>query len=771
MMRAAVRLALAVMLAGAAARVWGLDAREQIQFADGLYARGLWDVALKEYATALKQSTNQATEALICYRMGECHRSLGRTNEAEQCYVRVGALAEAGEYRVRAGMRRVEFLEAQNRPDDAVELAVGLTRASPTGDLAAACQYLAGTLQERVGRTNDAARSYDALLRDHAGSAFSSFAALALGGIVARQDPASARPAALYAYAATNASGPRVAAEAWYLLGEWRFRHRQFEESAAACERLLALYPGDERAVAARVRRAWAAQNAGRYTDAIALAEEALKAKPGPREAEWLYLKANGERQLTLYEPALATYTALLNQYPKCEFAPAAGYERALTLFRLGRHADAIAQLRLQPIDPRVEKDAFWLLAESSLALNDEAAALANYRLLAEKYPHSDLAPDASYRLANLLQKQGQAGPAADAFDSLADRYPTNALAPQALFAAGACRGKAGSPEDALQEWVRLLARYPDSRFAEEALYQKGVKLTYLKRDDAALSAWREFARRYPASRFLAEAQFWAGVLLEAGGKPEEAETCLRAALKAGPAPDLERRARYRLALALRRRNEADEAAALLQGLLPGAPTNAVASEALEWLTDYQLQKKDYPKAVEASGRLVQQADTPAWQQVALCLNGKALQGAGRFDDARQAFEIAVALPGSTQAAADGWLRLGELALRGTNTAVAKAAFDKAADLSQGDAQIAVRVQAYVGIAKTFRAQGDDEGAARHYLSVGVLFDDPTVVPQCLHEAAEAYARLGRTDESAKVVRDLIARYPDNEWAKLYKNP
>ena len=668
-------------------------------------------------------------------------------------------------------MRRVEFLEAENRANDAVELAVGLAKASPTGDLAAACQYLAGSLQERVGRTNEAARAYEALLRDHGVSAFSSFAALALGSIVARQEPGASRAATLYAYAATNAPGPRVAAEAWYLLGEWRFRHRQYEESASAFDRLLSLYPGDERAVAARVRRAWAAQNAGRYTDAIALADEALKSKPGPREADWLYLKANGERQLTLNEPALATYTALLNNYPKCEFAPAAGYERALVLYRLGRYAEAIGQLRSQTPDPRVEKESFWLLAECSVALNDEPAALVNYRLVAEKYPHSDLAPDATYRLANLLQKQGQPEPAADAFDRLVDRYPTNALAAQALFAAGVCRSKAGRPEEALQEWGRLLTLYPDSRFAEEALYQKGVTQTALKRDDAALSTWREFARRFPASRFLAEAQFWAGVLLEAGGKLEEAEPCLRAALKASPAPDLDRRARYRLALVLRTRKQSDESATLLQGLLPAAPTNAVATEVLEWLTDYQLQKQDYPKAVEASGLLVRQADTLAWQQVALCLNGKALQGAGHFDEARQSFEKAVALPVSTLAAADGWLRLGDLALRGTNYAAAKAAFDKAADLSQGDAQVAVRVQAYVGIAKTYKAQGDDENAARHYLSVGVLFDDPTVVPQCLHEAIEAYARLGRTDESTKVIRDLTARYPDNDWTKLYKNP
>jgi len=766
-----VKLALVASLMGAAGIAWCLDVREQAQFADGLYARGMWDVALKEYETALRQSTNQLTEAMIRYRMGECLRSLGRTNEAEQCYVRVGTLPEGGEYRVRAGMRRVEFLEANGHLQDASELAGGLMRANPTGQLAAACQYLVGTLDERVGRTNDAAQVYESLLRGNGQSPFASFAALALGSIVSRQEPGSSQAATLYAYAATNASGPRVAAEAWYLLGEWRFRHRQFEESATAFERLLALYPADERATEARIRMAWSTLNAGRYAAALALGDEALKSQTGARETEWLYLKANAERQLTRNEAALETYTTVLQRNPTGDVASAAGYERALVLFRLGRHAEAVRQLRSQPIDPRVEKDAFWLLAESSMALNDEATAVENYRLVAEKYPHSDLAPDSSYRLANLLQKEGQPGPASEVFVRLADRYPTNALAAQALFAAGVCSSKAGSTEAALREWERLLATYPDSPFAEESFYRKGAAETYLKRDEKALVTWRDFVRRYPGSRFVAEAQFWAGVLLEAAGKAEEAEACLRATLKASPAPDLERRARYRLALLLQRRKQDDEAATLLQGLLPGSTTNAVASDVLEWLTDYRLQKKDYAEAVEASESLVRQADTAAWQQIALCLNGKALQGAGRYDDARQAFEKAVALPVKTQAATDGWLRLGELAIHGTNYAAAKAAFEKAVDLSSADTQIGLRVQAYVGIARTYKAQGDDEGAARHFLSVGVLFDDPTLVPECLHEAAEAYARLGRTDESAKVVKDLIARYPDSEWAKRYNAP
>ncbi len=759
----------AALAAGLAATASALDVGEQMQFADGVYARGLWDVALKEYEVALGQVTNTPDEAMVLYRMGECHRSLGRTNEAETLYARAGAVPAGGDFRVRAGMRRVEFMESAGRLPAAVSLASELMRLGPTGDLAAACRYTLGSLQERLGRTNEAAAAYEAILRQHAGSPYAAFAALAMGNIAVRQDPAAARAAEFYGYAASNAPAPRAGAEACFQLAELYFRQRQFDRSARAYERLMALYPDDERVADSRLQLAWASHHAGSFAEALALCDNALKAGAADRESEWLYLKANCERQLSQREAAVRTYDVLLRKFPSGELADMAGYERALVLFQLGRFPEALQQARSLRPNARTQKDVYWLLAECGAALNDNAAAAQNYGLLVDKFPQSDLAPDAMYRLAHLLQKKGDLLPAAEWFNRLASGFPTNALAPQALFAAGVCENKAGKPDAALRDWARLVGTYPQSRFTEEALYRKGLLETNLKRDEAALATWRELLRRYPASAFLADAQFWSGVLLEEGGQLDAAEASLRAALAAHPAAELETRARYRLSLVLQRRNQPDEAAALLQGLLTSAVTNRLAPELLEWLVDYQLQRKDYAKAAEAAGLLAQRADTEAWQQIAWCLNGKALEGTGRTNEARAAYEKAAGFGVKTQAAADARLRLGEMALQAKDYAAARASFEAAAALSSADTLVAIRVRAYAGIARTLKAQGDLDGAARHFLSVGVLFDDPVLVPECLHEAAAAYATLGRADESAKIVRDLVARYPESDWARRYK--
>jgi TolA-binding protein len=748
-----------------------LDDGEQLLFADGVYGRGMWDVAVKEYTLALTRVTNTPLEAMVLYRLGECSRALGRTNDAERFYLRSGAVPAGGDYRFRAGLRRVELLDATGRAPDAVQLAAGLVQSGPTGELAAACQFALGSLQERGGRTNEAAAAYETIVERHARSSFVSLAALALGNLVAQRESGSSRGADLYRLAATNAAGPRVAAEAWFQLGELYFRQRQFEQSTRAYERLLSLYPTDERVTDSRLQLAWASHHAGLYASALTLCETALKAGAGEREAEWLYLKANCERQLLQNDAAIQSYTRLLQRHSAGEMADLAGYEKALVWFKMGRHAEAIQQAKTLPPNPRIEKDTYWLLAESGAALKDDALAVQYYRLLADKFPRSDLAADAMYRLAHLLQKKGEFPQAAEWFKRLVGDFPTNALTPQALFAAGLCESKAGRNEAAVRDWGRLIEAYPGSRFMEEALYQKAVAETQLKQDEKALATWRDLLRRYPASRYLADAHFWSAVLCEERGRLEEAEAGYRSALKAAPAAELEARVRFRLALVLQRRQQPDESAALLQGLLATGGTNTFGPELLEWLTDYHLGRKDYAKAAESAVVLTRQATGETWQQIAWCLQGKALQGAGRGDEARTAFEKVVALSAKTQAAAEAWLRLGDLALQTNGYANARGAFEKAVMASSADTLLAIRVQAYAGLARLLKAQGDWEGAARHFLSVGLLFDDPVLVPECLHEAAQAYAKLGRVDDSTKVINDLLARYPESEWAKRYRKP
>jgi TolA-binding protein len=743
-----------------------LEPEEQIQFADGLYARGMWEVALKEYQTCLESNTNRPGLDALYYRMGECYRSLGQTAEADRQYERATQGAPDSDFRFRAGLRRAELMEQVGRPADQIQLLVALLAQNPPEEFAAACRYALGAAHEKAGRQDEAIEAYEAVMTRYPGSPFVSYAALALGGLARQKESGLARAEGLFLVAATNTGSPRLSAEAWFQLGDVYFRQKQFEKSARAYEKLAASYPRDERTPMSALPMAWAFYNAGLYAEALKGTETAVGGAAGVKPDEWLYLKANSERQLLKNEEAVASYTVLLDKYPKAEFADSAAYERALTLFKMGKFEESIRQARALTLTPRIRKDVYWLLAESCTAVKDDAGAVQYYRLLVEQFPASDMAADALYRLAHLLEKKGEPLQAAELFSQLAGNFPRHDLAPQALFVAAACQAKAQKPEQAAALWARLITEYPQNKFVEEALYQKAMVEARLRRDTQALATLADLMDRFPKTRFLAEARFWNGVLMEEAGKLEEAELEFRRALKAGPGEDVQRRTQFRLALVLQRRGKLDEAADLLQGLLASPLSEQFTPEILEWLADYHSARQDFAKAEAASDLLVARAQTESWKQIGLCLKGKALLGQGQPEPARAAFEQAVALPLKSQAAAESFLRLGDISLTAGDAAKARGFFDQAATLATTDALLPVRARAYAGIARALKAQGDLPGAAKHFLSVAVLFDDAVLAPECLYEAAEAFRLSGRKADAAKVTDELLERYPQSDWAK-----
>lgn len=769
MKRLAMSLAALFLLAcGTAA---ALEPREQLAFADGLYARGLWDVALKEYQAYLAagpSGTNAMLDA-VHYRMGECWRELGKMVDAESAYARAYLDFPGGEYHFRAGLRRAELMEQSGQVAEQIQLLETMIQERPAAEIGAACRYALGSALAKAGKKEEAARSYESVLHDYPGTSLVGYAALALAALRqgAGADESAMEP--LYLAAVSNASSARVGAEAWFQLGDYYFRSRRYEQSARAYESLARSYPGDERVPQSRLQLAWAYFHAKLYADALRTCEQFLGAAEAGRRPEWLYLKANCERQLGRNAEAAATYASLLEKHPQADMADYAAYERSLALYKMGDYSNAVREARALVPTARIRKDVLWLLGESSAAIGDDAGAIQYYRLLAAEFPASDFAADALYRLGHLMQRQGELIQAAEIFSQVSANYPRHELAPQALFASASCYGRARQNEAAVAAWARLIEKYPESRFLEESLYQKGMVEVFLRRDGQARESLAGLLRRFPSTRFLADAHFWMGVLQEESGQLEDAEQSFRKSLAAKPAEELLGKCRYRLGLVLQRRGRVEEAAAMFQELIATPVKAQFTPGLLEWLAEYHLDRKSFALTEEAAEALMERADTDEWRQIAWLLKGKAALGQGRMMMARQFFESVVASGAKSVSAAEAHVRLGDIRLAGGEAAEARAEYEKAAGLAAADTMLALRVQAYAGIGKALKAQGDMAGAARYFLSVAVLFDDPVMVPECLDEAADAFAGAGRTEESGKVIRELLERFPESSWAKKRK--
>lgn len=745
------------------------------QFADGLYARGMYPLAAREYEEFLRAYPAHPEADIAYFRLGECYRQTGDRVKAERSFKSVFDRYTGSELRLKAGFRRAHLFKDAGQLDAAADLFQRVLREKPGAEIEAASLYALAEVLEQQKKFTEAAGALEQIQQKHATSEFYDHALLRLAWMRTRQaraldgkarDAEYDRALALYASVLKDPRSPRLAAEALFQTGDIHFRRKAYAQSAAAFSELLRKHGGDMRADEARVQAGWAAHNAGLFADGLRVADDALKTSKGKDRVAWLYLKANCERQLMKSAEAVSSYDSLLALSGTGEPASAARYERALTFYKAGRYQDAVRAADGLAAVASVRKDVLWLLAESHAALRQSDQAIQYYRLVVQECRGSPVACDAAYRLAHHLQQKAGYAEAARYYAQVVRDCAGTALVPKALFASAECLAQQELHAEAVRDWDSLIREYPDHALVEQALYRKGTSCVHSKRNADAMAAFRALLKRNPATALAPDAGYWLGMLLWEEKKLADAEAAYRGVLQAGPRPELERETRFHLAGVLREAGKHDEAAGLFQSLL-GTETRARFSPGLfEWLSGYWLQKEDFAKAVQAATLLADEKMAPAWREIGWVLAGRAHRAAGEDDKATDAYRKALDLAAGTRFTAEAALRLGELLLEADRAGEAMPFLEKAARLASDETLAGIRAYAYAGLGHAARALGKHEDAARYFMSVAILYEDEALVSECLYEAAAAFVQDGKQDEALKAIAELQERHAGGAWAR-----
>ena len=743
-----------------------LPEQEQLSFADGLYSREMYGLAAAEYRRFIERHPESAQADTAWFRLGECLRREGDMSGAEKAFRTVFTTYPQSRFRFRAGFKRADLFMQIGQHDAAAGLFRAVLEAGAPEDIAASSRYFLGEALLEGGDADQAAAAFREVLEHHAASSFRAYALLKLGEISGCDEAGLDLALDLFQQAADEPGSDRVAAEALFQIAEIHYRKEAFDKSAEMYRRLLASYPQDQRAREARLPAAWSAHNAGRYAEALQLAEDEPRAGDDTDEqlAEWLYLKANCERQLMKSDAAMASYSDLVARFPASRFANAAHYEKALTAYRAGAFEQAVDAARGIETVAELREDVYWLLAESCTALERDDEAIQYYRLITRDFPDSKVCCDATYRLAHKLQGRGEYKEAARHYRGLVDRFPTNELAPKALFASAYCLAREELHAEAVRDWSALVERFAAHPLVEESLYQKAMAEIRLERDSVALASLRDLLKRFPESGFSADAHYWQGMLLREAGQLQDAVEQLRLALTQAPRKELEREILFYLAVALQESGVEEEAAGYFLSLLESPLKDRFSPPLLEWLAGYEYGRGRIEDALSAARALVDAGESPSWQQIGWCLIGRGLLEQGDRAGAREALRKSVATGASTPSAAEAALRLGELLLADGEHEEAAVHLRQAAAQASDDALLGVRARAYAALGRAALARRDPAAAARFFMSVAVLFDDAELVPECLYLACEAFTESGDAGAAAKAAAELRTRYPDSAW-------
>jgi tetratricopeptide (TPR) repeat protein len=173
------------------------------------------------------------------------------------------------------------------------------------------------------------------------------------------------------------------------------------------------------------------------------------------------------------------------------------------------------------------------------------------------------------------------------------------------------------------------------------------------------------------------------------------------------------------------------------------------------WLAQGHLEDKKFAKAEKLLLPLVQNpASVPPDAWILISDTKLAL---AKYDEASQAADKAIASTQNPQAQARAHIAkaYAEIALK--RPATARQAVDQALFL-QPEGKL--NAEARLASGEVFFLEQDYESAARAFMAVSILVDDPKVAPKALRRAAEAYRRAFKDAEADKAMKELSERFP-----------
>lgn len=757
---------LALLVLAGPGRLLAMDAEERLLFANGLYRRDLYELAVPEYQALMTNQAASQMHDLAAFRLGECQRLLGRTNEAVAAYDVVIQHFPQGAFAHRAAFRRAQIDWNSGRLREAADRFQHLLAGRPEAEIEAASLYHQGLSLRGLDRFEEAEAALQRMVNAHPESPYADFARLELAGLLEQRRAPATEAAALYAAVAAQPETPGLGAEALARGGRLAYSEGNRAEASRLFSELATRYPEDPWNATVRLDAAWAHLLSGQLPASRTCALAGLQASGAGEKASWLYVLANLERKEGHNDEARRRYDELLSTAPADPLAPVAAYEGAGLAFDAGDHARVLALVALAEGSDGRELPLLWMKSVSlrELGRDDEAAVF--FRRIVDEHPESDKAPAAAYQLALAEDIKGNLAAAAAAFLQLAARYPGSGLAPDALMASASAHLRSGQTQAAINAWNQLISDHPGYVGLDEAWIGRARAEVQLHQDDAAAQTLETLIGTYTNSRFLAEAHYLRGTLFEKQEAYDRADSSYAEALQLQPPAAMTRQVQYRRVAVLQRVGRAQEAADLLNRLLAEGLEEPLPSPLLEWLARWNLEQKAYPEAETAGRRLEATGENPIWKQVGAFVTGVAAREQKKVEEAVRAFTSAAGYGLQTRETAEAFYQLGLIDLDGQNFEAATGHFRQAAERSATDTTMDIRARSYLqlGIAEEGLQRWSEAG--RYYLSVGVLFDDPVLTPESLYRAAGVLQAGGQEAERDRILDELRERFPENEWTR-----
>jgi TolA-binding protein len=739
--------------------------RRQLDYANALFGRKLYDLAVPEYEKFLGQFPGAPGRASAYFYLGECYRALNRTPAARTSFQSVLDEHGESEFAGPAAYGVGEILFKEKNYSAALPLFHRSAAKSKEPALALSARYFEARCLENLNRKDEAANLYLQVVEAKNPNPYREDSRMAAGSILL----ANGRKAeALKQYEAlANETGKApLKAEATVRAGMIAVELQQaggkpdkamMEKAVSLLQKARTLPESGKWRGIAEVGLLRAHYQAGQHQQVVAEYKKGQAQIPEEVRPEMMLMAANSERHLGNGKEAEALYSEIIAKYPNRDETKEARYQRLINIYNTNPGAlvaEVDAFLATNPTPERGDQ-AKLLKAEAFYKQGNFAEAAPLYEQLRASQLSPKLRAESAYKLGWCYIQLKDTPRIIEAFSYFLQAFPDNPQGPSALTQRSLAYQEAKNVDAAVADLTTLVAKYPNAKEREAALQQKALLLGQQENAKAMTEAFQQLLKEYPKTPVAAQAHYYIG---KAAFEAKDYKAAI-------PALDTSRKlnkeqyyapATVRIISAHFYQKNRPALVTEVNSFLASGSDVKVPGEILQWLGLEFYNEKNYAAAEKYLSALGAGENTNVKPDFWFYL-ADAQTKLGNHAGAEASYERYLQLSDDPAAKAKTLLALGATKIAAHKPDEAQKIAEEIMRL-QPEGQVNAEARLLAGDVQIERGMFDEAGRA--FMGVALLYDDPAITPRALQKAAEAYQKAGKTAEANRAIEQLRAKYP-----------
>jgi len=742
--------------------------QRQLEYANALFTRKMYDLAIPEYQKYLDGYPGASGRPNAYFSLGECYRNLNKLPSARTNFQKVLNDYDESEFAGPAAYALAEMAFTQKNHVDALPLFHRSATKSKDAAVALSAHYFEARCLEALDKKDEACDIYQQVAdaknpNPYREDARETAARIALAR--GRKADALRQYEALSNETQKAALKAEVTVRAGLIALDLLQSDKEKIDKSMADKAMTLLQKGRSLNESGRWRAL--AQlgilrlqfQTGQFAALLDGYKKAQQQLPEEMRAEVTLLAANSQRQLGHAKEAETLYAEIIQKYPGREEAKDAAFDRLLNIYNSDPSTlppEVDQYLATNPPAERADQAKFFK-AEALYKQQDYPHAAPILSELRASQLSLKLRAEAAYQLGFCYLQMKDVPGIVEAFGFFVQAFPDSPLATAAYTHRAETYESDKNYAAALFDWNAILSKYPRAREREEALQHKALILGQQQNPKGMSETFRQLLKEFPKSPAASMAQYYIGKSLF------EMKDYKAALAPLSAARQLDKDHYYVPATILiifcHYFGSHDRAAITKEtdALLAVNSNARIPAEILEWLGTEYYNEKNY-SAAEKYLSVLGRIDNPPVKPDFWFYLGDAAARQQKFEESENALGKYLQVATDPAGKAKVLLKLGDIKIAAHKPDDAKKIADQIMVL-QPEGQVNAQARLLAGDVQFER--GNFEEASKAFMGVALLYDDPAITPRALKKAAMSYQRAGKAAEADKVVRQLKERYPN----------